>query len=390
VIQCKKEPYFSMTIVNLLSVVLFLSIIFISGFYLYYHQAYSYKGFTFYNSDLPVHLKISKNIADNIFLVKKDIEPGFHVAVATISNLFGFSVNASGVLILSLFTSWLAALKLKVIHSQLQNLPTSCFFSLFLMIVSAIYLPFFSHNIYVDAGSPNVWHNPTTIMLYPFALLISLNTIDMIETYSFTKACYISFLLFATVIIKPSFAMIYLPALGIFIALFDFFAIRNYVKYSIILFPTFCFFVYQSLLFQSHHGVRFAPYAVIRLYSSNPIVSIFLGLAFPLSILVFRMKKITTQLKFIWILLIIAYVQFALLAESSEFSAGNFGWGYQIALSLIFLFSFVELLKWVHEIGGFKQALSNLKILTCFGIFSIHLVSGIIYVHRIWLGQSYY
>lgn len=43
--------------------------------------------------------------------------------------------------------------------------------SLTLCLVSSIYMPWYDTHIYAGQGSPNIWHNPTQLMVRPFALI---------------------------------------------------------------------------------------------------------------------------------------------------------------------------------------------------------------------------
>lgn len=53
--------------------------------------------------------------------------------------------------------------------------------SLTLCLMGPIYMPWYSERIYRGQDSPNVWHNPTQLMLRPFALLTVLLTIRIYQ-----------------------------------------------------------------------------------------------------------------------------------------------------------------------------------------------------------------
>ena len=52
------------------------------------------------------------------------------------------------------------------------SLPETAVFTWLLSLSGAIFIPWFNKTPYLGQGSPNPWHNPTTIMVRPIALLI--------------------------------------------------------------------------------------------------------------------------------------------------------------------------------------------------------------------------
>jgi phosphatidylglycerophosphate synthase len=75
----------------------------------------------------------------------------------------------------------------------------------------------------------------------------------------------------------------------------------------------------------------------------------------------------------------------ATLAEAGRrYHHANFIWSYRISQQLIFVFSTVEFLRWK------KEAPRNFWFWLTAGVLALHIVSGMVYIGRIWSGGLYY
>ena len=103
-------------------------------------------------------------------------------------------------------------------------------FTLVLNLVSAIYVPSFNETPYLGQGSPNPWHNPTTIMVRPIALLVFVIVIGecvRVQRGGFRKGqglrvwkgILIAVLLLLSNLSKPSFVQIFYPAIFLLMSL---------------------------------------------------------------------------------------------------------------------------------------------------------------------------
>ena len=100
--------------------------------------------------------------------------------------------------------------------------PMLAFLSFCLHIAAAIYVPFFNKTPYLGQGSPNVWHNPTTIGVKWAALLVFMLTaaeLTRLVRERFEKdlrpvpAVVIALLMVVCNLYKPSLVMVYYPAI---------------------------------------------------------------------------------------------------------------------------------------------------------------------------------
>jgi len=377
--------------------ILFFVCIFSMAFYLFYNQAINYKGL--FPSDLPEHLSfVDKMVSGAI----KAPEVGFEYTVYAISKIFFISYEYAAIILMSVIYTGMVfiigwMLKNFLMISELKVI----IFSACLISVSAIYLPFFSQHLLVGPGGPNVWHNPTVLMIKPLALLIVYFTLKGLqEEKSFYWLCS-SALLFISLIYKPSFGIVFMPALGIYVLINYPKNFKSYKNVLIMVFPSILLLTYQTFMLLNHGDlnnkdpVYISSFAVLRHYTPNVFVSFLQGLAFPLALLICHFKKTISDryLQLSWLVLIIAYAEFALLVEGAPDRVihGNFGWGYLVSMQLVFVFSFIELYRWTREVYSINSTfIEKLKIQLVWLIFSFHLFSGLIYLTRIFSGGSYY
>lgn len=376
--------------------VLFFVAIFAFGTYLFHKQI------TISEADITGHLNLLRLVVENNF---KFPELGFEYSILFLSKLFNLSFEVSATLILSLVFCLLAfcisfILKKFLVVSSFERF----FYTILLLVPSAIYVPLFSHYIYLGPGSPNVWHNPTLFMVKPLAFLITYFSVLAFEKNDIKKIILSSLLLVISMFFKPSFAFVFLPSLSVFILVYFRDKLLSYWYGLIIFLPSFLFGLWQAIILLKYGypggrttGVIFDFLGVLHLYSPNVFISTILGIAFPISLLILQPSSLKNKyLLFSWLMLFFGYLQMIFLAEKgAHFGDGNFFWGYLIAMQLVFLFSFIELYKLQSlfeksESMSFYRSTVFYKIAFLDIVFSLHLISGIIFLYRILLYNNYF
>ena len=379
--------------------VLFLMLIICGGTFLFYHQA---KGI--FPADLQAHIDFI-----NLF-VKQGMrapEVGFEYTIYAISKIIpiGFTYTAIAILVVMLLLLTGITYKLLDYFLMLSE-GKKILYTFFLMTMSAIYLPFFNKDVYLGQGSPNVWHNPTLFMVKPFAFAVIFLTIYAMDKQKYAYWILCSILLLISMFYKPSFAIVFIPALAIYLLIDRPYNLKIILYAFFLVLPAMIFSLYQYDLLLHFgntdqaisHGetIIFSKFGVLRLYTPNVFVSLLLGLAFPLSILLFRFKAVLANhyLKLTWIILIIAYLQMAFLAEYDpsdpyRFVSGNFMWGYLIALQPLFIFSFIEFYKWSMSKQMITTVIERLQLRFTMVLFALHIMSGFFYTLKIFCGGGY-
>ena len=390
--------------------VLFLTIVFGVNFYLATEQTLA-DGTPYcrFFSDLPHHLDLARL---GLGSAPVQSHPGLHYATSILHGLTGVSIEYSAVLILSLCATVTALLVYRIMSNSLRKdgygevgliVMTGLTLTL-----SAIYVPFFNEDLYLGQGSANIWHNPTMTMMKPLSFAAFLLALAAFHRATIRKSwpwCLAAGLvLAASVVAKPSFAMVFVPALLIFGLLKR--KTHYLVKAALVIAPSLPLLTVQYLagfgvaaaqngatasqLTQGGDSVVFDFLGVWSSYTPSVPVSLLLGLAFPLAVLGFRFRAALKNpaLAMSWLMTLCGGLQFALLAETRRRAHGNFSWSYSIALSFLFVYSTIEYLKWLRP--GQQRSLSeNIALTTTSLLLSLHVVSGLFYTLRIVTGGSY-
>lgn len=281
-------------------------------------------------------------------------------------------------------------------------------FTWFLSISGAVFVPWFNDKPYLGQGSPNPWHNPTTIMVRPIALLIFVLVMGecvRVQRGGFRKGqglriwkgVLIALLLLLSNLSKPSFVQIFYPAIFLLMFLWLFvYRFRNFplgMQLLVCCLPSVALMGMQfvSAFYgntnEDSAGVVLAPFKVAGMYTDNIAFSTLLVLAFPLFVGLCSIVRRTFDWTdaFAWIMLLVGMAEKFLLAEGgSRMAHGNFSWGYILAVYLLWFVSIRDYAAWrcsFLESGGMKKALSLLFFILGGLLLLAHFVSGIYYLY---------
>lgn len=259
---------------------------------------------------------------------------------------------------------------------------------LLLIVIGPAYVPFFHPYIYRGTGSPNVWHNVTLTAVKPFALITVFFAVLSLQLRS-TKYYIISLVaLTLSMFAKPSFAMVFIPAICFYLLLK-----RSYIKGNVIyissligIFLVVLGYQYYNLYALSNNSKVIIDFlGVWSLFTPNVFISILLGLFFPLMYLFFRYKYIHADdmLVISWLMMVCSIVIAALLAESGpRYSHGNFMWSYHLSMSILYVFTFLNYIKEQKEIKRHQKIFLNITL--CYQFYV-----GILYLNIILTGKYF-
>jgi hypothetical protein len=235
------------------------------------------------------------------------------------------------------------------------------------------------------------YHNPTIILLRPFAILQFIYTVRAFQERSSTwrQVSLTALISLLATYIKPVFAICILPAIGILMAY------RLLKKQELnwkilslgLILPTVVVLAWQYMLtYQASGsgGIIFAPFSVMRLYSKWLTAKFLLSILFPLFVTVFYFSKARRDMGMIlgWLIFLMSVVCTYFLSESgTSLNSGNFTWTAEISLLVLFcvctLF-FIEQVK-VNRIKSFVLKWT----------WAAHVVAGIIYYYFCFVVRSY-
>jgi hypothetical protein len=327
--------------------------------------------------------------------------PGYFYLLIAL-NRAGLSLELAATLVL--LTAHLAAVYViyRIYRHFLgESLPESTIllFTFLVLIVGAIYVPFFNPSPYFGQGSPNVHHNSTVILAKPIATLVFFLGIALMEqndTGKRTRLLVITALLLAlSVVIKPTFAIVFLPALGLYLLIERTQLVKRLWTLALIVLPTILLLLIQMASYyqtpvsgeEAPRGLQLVFLDVWHTQTHSVPISILLAIAFPLAVTIFRYKSLIARPYLIvaWLMTLIGAVQFAFIGETQDgevLRSANWIGGYLMGLSALFTVAVLEFLGWLRERREARQA-GAAQPGTAFWatsvIFGLHLVSGLFY-----------
>lgn len=238
-------------------------------------------------------------------------------------------------------------------------------------------------NWYLDYYVPNIWHNSTTIFLFPFALLLYFRSLEILRG-KIDKLIIgqMIILVLCNVFIKPSFFFIFCVAYPILL-LHKYKFSRYFFQGLIpILFGgVFLIIVYLTIYSNASDGSYvYLDFQTIFTYEfwQSRLGYILCSLLFPLLIYIVYRQKVIHDYEF-WMCLLMLFCAIGIFLICKEggprATHGNFYWQIVISLWLCFYYGLKTIVK---ELIYNKRP----KDIICLSIYSIHVLFGILYLFR--------
>lgn len=194
--------------------------------------------------------------------------------------------------------------------------------------------------------------------------------------------------LFLTTITKPSFTMVVVPVMGVIFLVQLIRSKGRSFPYAfalcVTMIPTGLDLLYQFFgvfsgtnVMGEETGIGFAFAKVWSNYSSNIPLSILMGMAFPIGVLVLNTKAFLNNgsYRFAWYVYLMATAMFLCLYEKGfRMLHANFSWGYMHGMFFVFLISLFFMLK--NTIQWWKTY-KMVFVLAEWAVFFYHLVCGV-------------
>jgi len=248
--------------------------------------------------------------------------------------------------------------------------------------VQSLYLPFLdAGERYLGVFSMNPLHNPTHMCVRPFALVAFCLVIDIVaysagESYkpiffdvvNSGKKYYLilTVVLFLSVVMKPTFAEMFIPAVGLYMLGLQIAKIikrdnpLKFLKKLAVLFlcavPALIYIALQYAVFflmggsyNNEGGIIVTKYLEVwSLFTDNVYLSILLGMAFPIYMLIINTRYFigTTQGRIALIGYGVGFLEAAFLGESgSRLVHANFMWPMMSGMLIMWLVAFWRLIE---------------------------------------------
>lgn len=254
----------------------------------------------------------------------------------------------------------------------------------------------------IGQASPNYWMNGTLLASWPFALILFWQSYRQLLLPEQGWWRWMSLWLVLLLVSKPSYALVFAVVYPVFLIgrhglskavrwqlwPFALFGLVLGLEYYLVFLQAAS--VYVKTFNQGNpSGVAFCWLCVWRYYSTNIAVSILASVLFPLAASMMFWQDFRRKLLFwySWAGFFAALVLSATLVQTGEeFYCWNFRWQTYIAAYLLFLSTGMlvwEKLKTQQFCLDFKAKLLGL-------IAMLHLLSGVLYLGKMWLSQSHY
>jgi len=355
-------------------------IVFLSISFLVYQQIFT----NTYKSDTQEHLVFMYSfLGDHGILTY----PLWHLSGLYLSQIFSIPFQYGAILASSLYvSSWFILIFLYAkSYLKQHTYYTHLLIVWITFLIGPLCIPWYNHVIFWGQGSPNIWHNVTLWTVKPFALLSVWLTIEGLKNKNKRLLVWGTLAVITSIFAKPSFIIIFLPALILYGIIKHLHHQRFFIQYFIlisILSIIILYDQYTHTFTQSEGKIIIDFLGVWSGSSPNVAISIGLALAFPLAFILLKFEIIKDDYILIgWIMTFISIIYYATFAQTGRFySHGNFGWSYMIAMSLLYLFSIVKFFEFYSILHPLKRYLLTLLL-------SIQTLIGIYYFIHILMGQ---
>jgi len=266
--------------------------------------------------------------------------------------------------------------------------------SLFVVSMLVIWTPFYHRIRYLGVGTPNPWHNPTYIFCRPFSLLVFILLLKSHSKFqsglsSTKELVMLSIFSVLSMWAKPSFLICFLPAvfiLYLYLILKKRITLKYYLLTGMALIPS---LVPLYLINNTVYHTAEAANSIIVTFgkgwyqhTNSILVSIALGMAFPIFITFNRIRHLSIpHLLAIIMYLVAALEYFFLLENGTRMYDSNFTWGYLFSMFFMFMVCCDELV--------FKRSLVKNRARIGYVLLFLHLISGCLYLGNLMLGSDY-
>lgn len=372
--------------------------------FLYYMQTLKLPHYL-YESDLPYHIEMALD--------------GWGYSVTAILYRFLSQFSNSGHLIaifLSICTIATILITYKAVEMYMQE-EWQCFA---IAMISGLVMPFYISTAhitrYIGYQSGNIWHNSTYIVMKLFAAMTLMAYFVIAKRYA-TKLTVKDWIVFSLLLVlttatKTSFILVFAPA-ALVMLLVDLYLkvpLRKVFLVALTIVPTLLvIFLQQTVLFggETGNGIAIDFAYAIYLTTGRPYLTMPLSLLFPIIVLLANawpvLKQTLKDLKkrekslqhreliMSWLMWGFAFLEYAFLKETGErFRDGNFSWGYDLVVFILFVVSMVYFVKNLKDKEFAPRPLRIIYGICAGGVLGYHLYCGVYFFSELLTGRSYF
>ena len=249
------------------------------------------------------------------------------------------------------------------------------FITVALLLSSPLARPWLANHIYLGQISPNIWHNPTSVLCWPLAIMLFFSAEAFLRSGRMRQLFAIGALAALSVLAKPNFLMAFAPVYAL-LAVRRFGISKVWLISQLALLPSVLILGWQLMAsFNGNNAMRpgihiaWMPLAGWRMYSQWISMSLLLSLAFPVSyLLVFRRSLQNRELLlFAWGVMLSALVWTSSFAEVYDRDGAinpdfNFSWGSHLSLFILFLVTAKDMIDNPAAISAIRRSTRTWRI----------------------------
>ncbi len=358
------------------------------------------------HGDNPAHIDVSKALLSGgkVELLHPHIitYPFYHLCVKLFSAFCCTNYYAAGAVVLTISNIAAILISRYVMNNLYPEAKPYIRYIIDLMSICSVFFqtiasPLTDWRIYKWQGSANPWHNPTTTFVRPFGILSFFLFLTILKQFrkgeivDKTNLCVWSVITALSVIAKPSYAMVLMPASGLLVFIYwlaNFKTrFRSAMRILIAALPTICLVVFQFVYTQycytgTPHSVEMVWGGVTGFSTIEILKSSIAVLPVPLvTFLLCNKVDVWKQdyMKLSSVTLFVGWIEAYLFTNGPS---GDFFWGYGLSIGLSTMMSLLYMIK------DCKQ---RWKKWVVFIIFAIQVLVGVYYFWRVYqLDGNYY
>ena len=350
------------------------------------------------------HLKLVEAIlnkdANGGYLVHMVVYPLYHVTTRMVSFICLNDIHIAAMCVLTLANIVSVIVMRRILNAICIGVNTWKKYAIdilafFYLIFETFAGPLTDWRIYARQCGPNPWHNPTITFVRPIgllALLYFIKYMNGLDNNSEDRRNLVLFSLFSTlsVLAKPSFMMVFLPAMGIYVLFFywmrDFYGkMTDAIRLLMAACPSLVIIIFQFLFCQFYNEGTVSPvkfqFGGFSDFSCIEIVKVCIA-TFPIPIMAFFLygKRVFESIysKIGYLALVFGIIEMFFLTNGGS---GDFSWGYDLAVGVITMVTLAMSID--NDDGKWKR---NMLII----VFICQVVIGFYYVIKMYYGGEYW
>lgn len=259
---------------------------------------------------------------------------------------------------------------------------------------------------YLGKFTPTIWHNSTSLLAFPFCILLFQLSLPYIEKPKINLLFPIFIVAFTIIWIKPSFIFPFIPAFPLMVYL----RIKKFSRF--ILYAIFLSLILVGLILvekiiiydhglldelisgEKKSGIALKPLVVWLTWTEHPTRDLFLSFLFPATFILFYFKELVKDTHFIFSTLLVFFgilIFFLFVETGPRHLDGNFYWQIILTLYIWYLVMVKNLLIKILPNGISFTKLKGLyaKDKNLIFLFLIHVLSGFAYLARIIIQEDF-